>query len=600
MGAADRRPPPLPAPTETSSVAIDDLATDVSRQTDLTSQTIPEDGRPITISTSKRGASSRGDKSNQSQTSLLIEYFEGHRSDKVQSRPSVRVRVTPSRGKAKEGDHIQITETGKSRKPSYTRRISLGKKEEVTAPAGASELSYSTGGSHLTGPPVEVEVLHNASELSRSDVGTGYPYPSLVQGSDVSSMPPDSTLEGDLKFISPPRSPLIEEATLRAPPERERSISREREITHRVMEKIAQREGKPSSRRTSSREYVIESTSGKRSSTERSRTEDAPTSLNPSDLSRRSERSTRSGTSNISINNPKLLQTVEDAIKRLILPELNAVKEEQRLQRNYSKFDKRSADSPKSPRSEEGLGRRMSKSSSAPDVKGARPRVIVTKDSDEKVRRERRSSKGSDRSERSRQVSSETVKVRRSKSRDKSSHLKDAALIAGADALTAAALKHHDSMSSIDSRHSGERRRKRRSKSRSRTASISEEPEVLDVPPLPVMPSEIGTDLTRESILSARTDTRDSPRSTPSRELNIMHVSRGSPREVHSPTTPTRTANLQRSLGSYHNNVSGPDITSREVHHEHFHGGLAPAAAAAATAMGGAAVLSSLQDISGL
>ncbi|MBE7179834.1 MAG: hypothetical protein INR71_01280, partial [Terriglobus roseus] len=663
MGVSDRRPPPLPAPTETSSdnfggnttsddVATD-LATDISRRTDRTSQTIPEDGSPITITTSKKGTVRRDDssKSNQSQTSLLIEYFEaGKPGDKLHSRPSVRVRVTPSRGKAKEGsDHIQITETGQSRKPSYTRRISLGSKKEEAIPlaAGTSELSYSTG-SNLTGPPVEVEVLPSASELSRSDLASTYPYPSLVQGSDISSMPPDSTLEGDLKIVSPhPRSPLIEEplsspATLKAP-ERERSLSREREITHRVMERIAQREasGKqsPSAKRTSSREYVVESTSGKRTSSDRSRTEEslheAPSSLNPSDISRRSERSARSGTSNASINNPKLLQTVEDAIRRLILPELNAVKEEQRIQRNMSKFEKRPAGSSSSARSEDGLERRMSKSSSAPDVKRVKPRVIVTEDNEElgysKVRRERRSSRGSDRSEKSRQASSETVvkgDKRAHRKRSDDNYLRDAGVIAGAGVLTAAALRHHNSMSSTDS-YDVERKKKKRSKSksRSRTASISEEPEMLNVqqesiPPLPLMPSEIGTDLTRASIQSAETEmlpSRDSrDLSTPPREFEVRQVSRGSPREVAieaSPTTPTRTPNrtptrtptrtpvtLQRGLGPYHSNASGTDLTAPSELRERGYGGdmLAPAAAAAAGALGGVAVISTLQDISGL
>ena len=114
-----------------------DLVTDISRRTDRTSYSIPEDGSPVTISTSKRKDHrhkenehklSRG--SHQSQTSLLIEYFEGGKGPNDHSRPSVRVKIVPSSArKSKDAkDHIQITEAGGSRKPSYTRRILLGPK----------------------------------------------------------------------------------------------------------------------------------------------------------------------------------------------------------------------------------------------------------------------------------------------------------------------------------------------------------------------------------------------------------------------------------------------------------------------------------------
>ncbi|KAF2093643.1 hypothetical protein NA57DRAFT_81143 [Rhizodiscina lignyota] len=655
MGVGDRRPPPLPAPTETSSdnfgnATSDDLATDISRRTDRTSYSIPEDGSPVVISTKKKSRDLDTGRSNPSQTSLLIEYFEAGKSgDKVKSRPSVRVRVTPSRKKDREGsDHIQITETGKTRKPSYTRRISLGSKREesVPLPAGTDISGYS-GDSNFSHPPVEIEVQPNTSDLSQvshiSDYEAVGPYPAYEQ-SDVSLMPPDSMLEGVPRIHTPPpqpRSPLIEEptttSTLRAP-ERDRSLSREREITHRVMERIAQREasGKasPTTRRSGSREYVVDDrpTSRKRTSSDSRRTEDAlsvesVSNLNPSDISRRSERSARSGTSNVSINNPKLLATVEDAIKRLILPELNAVKEEQRIQRNRSKFEHERPESLSSVRSD-GIERRMSKSSSAPDVKGSKPQVVVSEDVDElspsKLRKERRSSKGSERS-RSRQASSETVvkdgdRVHRKKSRDytrSTSAAKEAALALGAGALTAAALKHHDSMSSVDSR---ERRRKRRSKSRSRTASLSESIEERpqkkeSIPPLP-MQSEIQSDLTRDSILSAETErpvsTSSRGISTPPREHEVRQVSRGSPLHVsqvsleESPTTPTRTptrtpTSLRQQLGTHHANISAADISAPPASADRgFSENISPAAAGAAAGLGGAAVLSRLHDVSGL
>ena len=113
-------------PTTAESSADVDLAIDVSRRTDETSYTIPEDGEAITIPVKKRrdrqerGAESRLTKSfNQSQTSLLLEYFEGSKDQGVRSRPYVRVRVTPSAALASKAEAPQET-------PSYTRRILLG------------------------------------------------------------------------------------------------------------------------------------------------------------------------------------------------------------------------------------------------------------------------------------------------------------------------------------------------------------------------------------------------------------------------------------------------------------------------------------------
>src|SRR5713226_5025375 len=101
MGVGSRRPP-LPAPTDLSSAdndhsgsalgtSGDDLATDVSRHTDRTHYSIPDDGSPVTISTK-----STRDGKGPSPTSLLIEYYEAQTTGHSTSRPSLRVRVTPS------------------------------------------------------------------------------------------------------------------------------------------------------------------------------------------------------------------------------------------------------------------------------------------------------------------------------------------------------------------------------------------------------------------------------------------------------------------------------------------------------------------------
>ena len=130
--------PPLPAPTDITDEGTSgfdtDAGTTLTTRTDKTSYEVPEDGSPIVISTqrisgAKEGRTS-GHRRQKSQTSLLIEYFEGSTTgDKTKSKPSVRVKVTPSsRKKSGSGgghDAVQITGIGKDRKPSYTRRISL-------------------------------------------------------------------------------------------------------------------------------------------------------------------------------------------------------------------------------------------------------------------------------------------------------------------------------------------------------------------------------------------------------------------------------------------------------------------------------------------
>ncbi|KAF2119373.1 hypothetical protein BDV96DRAFT_596107 [Lophiotrema nucula] len=601
--------PPLPAPTDFSSsndqdtTLRDDLATEISTRTDKTSYSIPEDGSPVTINTAKSSLH----KKHPSQTSLLIEYFEGGKGDgKVHSRPSVRVRVTPSSRKNKTAnDHLQITrESRTTRKPSYTRRISLGSKprDEVVH---TTDASYSEG-SNVSSipPPVEIEVLQNSSDISSN--GGRY----IPAASDISSMPADSMLEGTPVILSPGRRrsrslerkdevvETVTQDTLKAPTRQpSRSLSKER-ITQRVMEKLGQKPVESSSSKTketteikTTRDDAAPSRKSHRRISKSSREEEmsgisgTESSLLSSNFHRRSgdTHSLRSGASGTSsINNPKLLATVEDAIKRLILPELNALKEEQRTQQNRSKFERMSGDSTfetvTTSSSREHSRRRVSKSSSAPHMHGNKPKVVLNRDENDpgtilsggSSHKGRRSSRGSvsDRSYAESTHVEEKEKVRRKKSKDKDKHsARDAALIGLAGAgLTAAALRHHDSRESKEDRK--ERRRRHSRSSRSRTASVSEsiEEEHLreEVPPLPILQSElIGSELTRESILSAETETRERPGSRSSRgtgtETPIQEVARGfaSP----SPRTPTRTpVALQRGLGTAHSNKSHTEI----------------------------------------
>ena len=647
MGVEARRPP-LPAPTDSptfqnsgGSVTGTDLATDVSHRTDRTSYSIPEDGSPITISTKKRrekrdkdheGTLSRA--THQSQTSLLIEYFEGGKGPNVHSRPSVRVKVTPSAArKIKDtNEHIQITEAGGHRKPSYTRRISLGPKitgdRQITESADEKSISSYISAeevSSLAGryPPVEIEVMHRdqASDLSSGLAPAEQRY-IQQNASEISSIPPDSMLEGNAAHITPRHNRSRSTSkdaimnvtdTLKTPSRRRsRSLSRER-ITQKAIEKIVnkprevssskRRHGSKTRSRSISNEQAAENLkSPKRKSSRHNQEEDfvsgAESSLLTSQASTRrksgDQYSFRSGTSKSSINNPKLLETVEDAIRRLILPELTTLKAEQKLQQNRNNFESSNRDSiasASSPSRTE-LTRRVSKHASAPDVK-ARPKVVLNRDEHSdgivlsgnsmKGRKESRREVVLDSpSERSfeRDLSEETViRDDGKKQRDKNTdghRLRDAAIggVVGG-ALTAAALKHHDSKSSIDKRE----QRRKRSRSHSRSASVAESTDEIfykhDVPPMPMLSEIQGSDITRDSILSEQTEGPLS-QSVDRRRTEIREVSRGSPREILSPAqrTPTRTPTrtplgLHKGLGTHHGNFSQGNLSERSANSEH-------------------------------
>ena len=632
----DTRKPLLPAPTESSiqptsgDLTPTELATDISRRTDRTSYSIPEDGSPVTISTRKRRETHDKDRestltraSHQSQTSLLIEYFEGGKGSKVHLKPSVRVKVTPSAARKLKDtkDHVQITEAGSGRKPSYTRRISLGPNSveeqqiaENTDDRSISSYTSAAEESSLAGraPPIEIEVMHRTQGSDLSGASMSGDHQIQQNGSEISSMPPDSMLEGTPTNLNPQRQrsrsiskdpALATKDTLKTlSRRRSRSLSRER-ITQKVIEKPGSksrevssgkhRHGGKSRSRSVSKEQLSESVrSLKRRSSRQHREDEIPSGAESSLLStsqfspkRKSgdQYSFRSGTSKSSLNNPKLLETVEDAIRRLILPELTALKHEQRTQQNRRKFEESNRDSivSGSSLSRGEIGRRVSKHASAPDV-SAKPKVVLNQDGNDPgtvlsgnsvkgksgARREKEQLNASERSY-DRGIPEEAVirddeKVPRKKSKD-GHRIRDVAVgaIAGG-VLTTAALRHHDSKSSIDKRE----RVKRRSKSRSRSVSISGDTEEIfqkhDVPPMP-MRSEINeSDLTRDSILSEQTSSPISER----RQKEVRELSRGSPREVLSPVsrTPPRTPlAIQRGLNTFHSNYSREDATAQSV-----------------------------------
>ena len=621
MGVSAHKKPPLPAPTESSTLPTSgdeipiDLATDISRRTDRTSATIPEDGSPITLSTSKKGDKLLGRTGHGSQTSLLIEYFEGGKGPHVSSRPSVRVKVTPSSGrKGKDSkDHVQITESSGTRKPSYTRRISLPPRNSGEAHAVEGDTSSLAEESSLSGtrPPVEIEVMQQGQGSDLSSTSQEHRY-TTINPSEISSMPPDSMLDGDGSRLTPKRSrsrsltrtALASTAaavgaaavvdTLKTPT-RQRSRSPGERLTQKIIEKLGKdplarsskhKHSSKSRSRSVSKEHLSESTgSPRRRSSKSHRSEDLPSEPSVLTDSQVSGQSYRSDTSKYSVTNPKLLAAVEDSIRRLILPELNALKAEQRVVSNSRA---------------ENESHRLSKHSSDPSVSKSKH---IDRDESLKKKRSKHHDKYEDSpSERSFEqgMSQETVihdgghkHRRRSK---EGSKLRDAALGAAVGGLlTHAALKHHDSSSSIDRKE----RRRKRSKSHSRSqslASAAETEEIFnkhDVPPMPMRSDLTTSDVTRDSILSERTSTPSSEH----RRAEIRHVARASPKQLLSPGNRTPTLSSPSGLRNsatyddpeYYDEYSQHSVDSynssprREEHH-YGEAALAGAAAGAGLA----------------
>lgn len=611
MGLAGRKPL-LPAPTESlvdesgveESETIEDAATDLSVRTDRTHHTIPEDGSPITISAKPHP--SRLDRftksSHNSQTSLLIEYFEAGKSSDPNRRPSVRVKVIPSRSKNKDKDkgegHIVLTEArgAGTRNLSTSRRISLGSKSPQVATVD-SDISVleSLHIPHKESAPLDIEIQQNSdmSEMSASPEARYIPAPS-----DISSMPPDSMLGAPQStvFQPPPRATdgsnlsslppeesifsgsEVMESTHPKPPvgARERSSSNEN-FTQKVIEKLSNKpreavklgygRNEKSSSRSTSKDVTANAYPYERSrmvgknfrDTDSTLTSATEQSVLSNSIVSPGAKSDPSIKSNNSLNNPKLLQTVEDAIRRLILPELKELKKDQRHQSQKSKYDSCS-DLSESNMVREKSGRRSisggkSKRRSSKDHgdgAGSRRRRSIQRDIDY-------DSPSDSSSRRDASVSSISAEDPALKKRHGSGHrVKDmaAAGIAGAG-LTAAALHERDSEDSLQ-----RRRRRKRSRSRSsRSGSIAESEEIFEkhkVPPMP-MQSEMSSDLTRSSLLSANTATSHVP--------TLREVYRRSLNEPQSPVSNT-PRDLRETLGTHHGNFSEHNLSSNRLAYE--------------------------------
>ena len=615
MGVDSRKAPPLPAPTDTDS---NTGGTEVeSRVTEKTTYSLPSDGSPVTIPTKKRD---KGLTSNKSQTSLLIEYFEGGKGSPAESRrPSVRVKVTPSSKSSKSrsaNDHIQITERRGTRKPSYTKRIQLspnvvgdklvegeGDDHSVGSYRSATEESNVTS---RGGGPIEVEIMprrHGSPLIPTTESNSKYVHQNT---SDISSMPADSFLDGKTQSPERKRSRSLSRGEalaagavaglaagavadkLRTPSRRRsRSLSRERIVVQKAVEKVrgekSERRRKHRSRsRSVSAEQHAEGVKSPRRRSSRSHHDESmisgtdPSLLN-SQLSKKSgdQYSFRSATSKSSINNPKLLETVEDAIRRLILPELTALKREQ-SKHTHRDRDRRGSFSTTSAlsrdsREESSSARRQSDQGSSTDV-STKPKVTLNDEElisgdTAKGRRDKNLDRvkleDSPRSHFERETSEDTVVqdgvLQKKSSSDRRRRLEEAAVGVGLGALTAAALHKHQSQDSLDEK---KERRRRRTKSRSRSDSLAEsyeEHEHVAVPPMPLMSDINASEVTRSSILSAETER---PRSA-SQEHMVTPI-REVPRGFVSPSsrTPTRTPiALQQGLGTQHSNYSRGNLS---------------------------------------
>ncbi|TVY45007.1 hypothetical protein LOCC1_G003575 [Lachnellula occidentalis] len=619
MGVEGRKaPPPLPAPTETdTATGTSDFGSRVTANTAKSDFTLPEDGSPVTVSTRRKKGP--GHLSTKSQTSLLIEYFEGPKDGKGESRrPSVRVKVTPSKGKGRAAnDHIQITEQKGTRKPSYTQRIPLtpAKSDRTLDGEGDDNSTNSyrsaTEESNVTsrgGGPIEVEIMHRRPSSPLIPTGESSTSKYIQQNaSDISSMPTDSFLDGPTRsperkrsrslprgeaFAAGAATGLVAGAMadkLKTPTRRRsRSLSRERIVVQKAAEKVrgekSERRRKHRSRsRSVSGEHIetVKSPERRRRSS-RSHHEDsmltggtgAESSLLSSHLSGKSgdAYSFRSGTSKSSINNPKLLETVEDAIRRLILPELTALKREQskHTSRDRSRRGSITSGSGVSRESRETSSSVRRVSGSGTDVSN-KPKVTlndteVLSGNSVKERKDRNLDRvrkeDSPRFERG--SSEETAiqdgdQVRKKQSSDRKRGIEAAALGAGIG-LTAAALHKHQSQDSMDEK---KERRRRRTKSRSRSDIIAESLEGREdiVPPKPLTSEINPSEVTRSSILSAATERPHS-----ASEEHLMTPIREVPRGFVSPKSPSRTPTrspfaLQQGLGTQHSNFSRGNLS---------------------------------------
>lgn len=568
MGIDFQKAPPLPAPTESESCTghTDTAQSDLSQVADGESHySLPDDGTPVTIKT-------RGHRASKSQTSLLIEYFEGGKASSTGSKmserkPSVRVRLTPSKTRGKS-DHIQITETRSSRKASQPKRSvagsSVGRSElDFTDPEDAYSMhSYAsaTEESNVSRNPIEVEIDSGSSHPRRrrkvssplipaaDSRCSNYVPPNM---SDISAIPTDSFLDGSTPNANlrdepngygsttpanVPAGASTDKATRKQHGEyydqSTTSKSSRPERRHRSKSRVSNSGEKESDYRNSSRRR-----------SRGNQKESVVSAMDSSVLSSQLTASHRSydshASSKISINNPKLLETVEDAIRRLILPELDAIKRERSQRETKGGKDRESISS--------------LTSATAEDNPAADKRKSV--DTNKAIKSRDREARNDLSPQGSIDGFSYTEDAQDDSTTPRRSHdlLTDAAVGA---AVGSAVLQ---SKSRADEKRQRRRRRAETPK-RERDENEDEEATPEVAAPMPLSSEINPSEITRTSILSAETDR---PQSASEQMMPVREVARGigSVESIDDSTTPTKSSmNMLQKLGTQHANVSHGDL----------------------------------------
>lgn len=279
----------------------------------------------------------------------------------------------------------------------------------------------------------------------RSDDSLRYPPPPAVPSkrhTQADSGTKDWTYASDLSSLSDYGFPSVRGPT-QLTRRRSRSLSRERIVT-KALTKLNENRGSDTTPSFSQQPPELEPRPPRR----RSSRQKEPQSLMPPRRKTDGQNYVLSGPSKSSINNPKLLETVEDAIRRLILPELNAVKRDQRVPQE------RTQNLPKVFRSEDEQQSRLQ----MPPKKTIGIRHQGQSLENDTLGIEKNRSQRDDLGTRISTAAEDNTIVQ---GIDKRPHVNEDKFYGGM--LTAAALNHHD-----PSNGAGERRRKR-TKERTRT-----------------------------------------------------------------------------------------------------------------------------------
>jgi len=380
--------------------------TDLSRKTECTSVSVPGDGRAITIHTNRRR---RGDDANgstmtaASQTSLLIEYFEGSKgADGVPtSRPSVRVKLTPSsnkgRSQVKSRDPTEVSARETARRSSHGNRTSL------PLPKGEDRLTLGEDRVDANGRTRSFSGDFS-SNLSMEDDDSKAPIdvtiyngesPSVYNSSGRYHEPADITIRTKTgRSSSKQYRDAYGQDTLSPNVARKgRSRSTSREYDDNLKPKLGRRRSRSLSQDRVSQKVKekIEKLGGEVVSKSKSKGIDGSGNLKAPrrrrDRSTSRDRTAKKDEKGERIKNklsehqqydPALLEAVEDSIRKLILPQLHELK----VSQNKSKFDQALAaiSAKVQPRLAVADDHRGVKSASMPDV--SKPAVVLQPDFD--------------------------------------------------------------------------------------------------------------------------------------------------------------------------------------------------------------------------